>query len=517
MSASREKKLRRELREAELNGDTVKKVKKQKKAMSPMRAKKIRSAISTTIGILIVVVFALLIFVNCGILQKNATAVTVGEHKLSPAEFNYFYQDSYYNVRNSMSSYWQYMVDTSKPIENQTCSMDEDGGTWKEYLTKTAMQSATQIYALYDAALENGYTLTEDAQATIDGIPDSIDSYASANGFKDADDYLEDFYGKGADLESYVAYMTVQQYASGYSTEKTESFTYEDEDLRTYYNENKQDFDTVTYRLFSVTTENDDNDTSKTVADSMKAELDSTEKSFSDAAYKYAPEDSKESYEDEDYTLRSNYGYSSVDTSYADWLFADGRTAGESEVFATSSGYAVVMFLSRENNEYNLVNVRHILVQVEKTGEADESGQATATDADWDACREKMDEIVKEWEDSDKTEDTFSTMATEKSEDTGSASNGGLLENVYKGQMVPQFNDWIFEDHEPGDYEVVETDYGCHLIYFSSKGDERWKVLADDAKRSEDYQAWYDEYSADYEAKSNFFGQWFTTKELSAQ
>ena len=214
MSASREKKLRRELREAEMNGDTVKKAKKQKKAMSPMRAKKIRSAISTTVGILVVVVFALLIFVNCGFLQKNATAVTVGEHKLSPAEFNYFYQDSYYNVRSSMSSYWQYMVDTTKPIEDQTCSMDEDGGTWREYLTKTAMQSATQVYALYDAALENGYTLTEDAQTTIDGIPDNIESYASANGFKDADDYLEDFYGKGADLDSYVTYMTVQQYAS---------------------------------------------------------------------------------------------------------------------------------------------------------------------------------------------------------------------------------------------------------------------------------------------------------------
>lgn len=471
MSASREKKLRRELREAEANSDTVKKVKKQKKAMTPMRAKKIRSAISTAIGILIVVVFALLIFVNCGFLQRNTTAVTVGNHKLSPAMFNYFYQDAYYNVRSSYTSYgmWDYMVDTSKPIEDQTCSMDDEGGTWKEYLTKTAMESATRIYALYDAALENDYTLSEDAQTTLDGVPDSVESYADSSGYKDADDYLEEFYGKGADLESYVEYMTAQQYASDYSTEKTDSFTYSDEELRTYYNENKQDFDTVTYRAFSVTTENDDSTASKEVADNMKAELDGTEKGFSDAAYEFAPEDSKESYEDADYTLRSNYGYSSLDSAYADWLFADSRTAGESEVFATSSGYAVVMFLSRETNEYNMVNVRHILVQVDKTGEADESGNATASDTDWDTCREKMDEIVKEWEDSDQTEDTFAEMATEKSDDS-SASNGGLIEDIYKGQMVTEFNDWIFADHEPGDYEVVETEYGCHLIYFSSQG-----------------------------------------------
>ena len=513
MSASREKKLRRELREAEMNGDTVKKVKKQKKPMTAMRKKKIRSAISTILGILVVVVFALLIFVNSGVLQKNTTAVTVGGHKLTPAEFNYFYQDTYNNLKSSYTSYgmWDYMVDTSKPIENQECSMAEDGGTWKDYITQTAMTSAQQVYSLYDAALEAGYTLTEDAQASLDSMPENVASYAESNHFKDTNDYLEEVYGKGADLDSYMAYMTAQQYASGYSTEKTDSFEYSDEELRTYYNDNKNDFDTVSYRLFSVTTENDDAAAAKEIADNMKAELDGTEKSFSDAALEYAPEDSKESYEDEDYTLRSNSSFSSLDSNYADWLFAESRTAGESEVFATSSGYAVVMFLSRENNEYNLVNVRHILVQVEKSGEDE-----TATDEDWDACREKMDEIVAEWEDSDKTEDTFSTMATEKSEDTGSASNGGLLEDVYKGQMVQEFNDWCFEDHEIGDYEVVETDYGCHLIYFSGIGDERWKVLADNAKRNDDYQAWYEDYSASYAGETNFFGQWFTNKELAA-
>lgn len=515
MSASREKRLRRELREAELSSDTVKKVKKKKQPMSPVRAKKIRSIAANTLGILVVVVFALLIFVNSGFLQKNMSALTVGGHKISPVEFNYFYQDTYFTAKNNMSSYWDYMVDTSKPIEDQKCTMDEDGGTWKEYLTKTAAESAARTYALYDAALENGYTLNEDAQTSLDGIAESVSSYASSSGYKNADDYLEAFYGKGSDLKSYTAYMTAQQYASGYSKEKTESFSYTDDDLRTYYNENKQEFDTVTFRVFSVTTQGDDSAASKEIADNMKADLDGTEKSFADAALEYAPEESKESYEDEDYTLRTGYNYSNVDTSYADWLFADGRTAGESEVFATSSGYATVMFVSRENNEYSAVDVRHILVQVEKS-DTDDSGTQVATDEDWDACREKMDEIVAEWEDSDQTEDTFAAMATEKSEDTGSAADGGLLTDVVKGQMVQAFNDWCFEEHKVGDYGVVETEYGCHLIYFSGRGEERWKSLADEAKRSDDYDAWYDEYSAGYTGKTSTLGQWFTNKKLAA-
>ena len=77
MSASREKRLRRELREAEANSDTVKKKKKERKPLTPNQAKKLRSIIGTVVGILVVVALALLIFVNSGVLQKNATAVTV--------------------------------------------------------------------------------------------------------------------------------------------------------------------------------------------------------------------------------------------------------------------------------------------------------------------------------------------------------------------------------------------------------------------------------------------------------
>lgn len=513
MSASREKRLRRELREAEAGSDTVKKEKKKKKQANPMRAKKIRSALATAFWILVVAVFALLIFVNSGVLQKNTTAATVGTHKLTPAEFNYFYQDTYNSYKSNMTSYgyWDYMVDTSKPIEDQTCSMSDEGLTWKEYITEMALTSAQQVYTLYDAAMDEGFTLSEDAQASVDSISDNLSVYAESSGFKKTDDYLEEMYGKGASLESYTDYATAQQYASDYATHKTESFTYDDDALRAYYNENVQDFDKITYRVFDVTTVDNDSAAAKETADAMKAELDSTEKSFADAAYKYAPEDSRESYEDESYTLRSGSSYSSLSSDYADWLFADERIQGESQVFATSTGYAVVMFVSRDNNIYNTVDVRHILVQVGKSGE-----DSTATEEDWETCRSKINEILDEWEASDKTEETFAEMATEKSEDTGSAAEGGLLEDVYKGQMVTAFNDWCFEDHEIGDYDVVETDYGCHLIYFSGVGDEYWKTLADNAKRSADYDAWYEEASASREGKTKFFGQWFTNKDLAA-
>lgn len=181
-------------------------------------------------------------------------------------------------------------------------------------------------------------------------------------------------------------------------------------------------------------------------------------------------------------------------------------------MFTTDTGFAVVMFVSREDNHYSEVNVRHILVKVATSGE-----DSTSTDEDWAACEEAINAIADEWEDSDKTEETFAALAEEKSEDTGSAADGGLIENVHKGQMVEDFNSWCFEDgRKIGDYGVVKSTYGYHLIYLSGFGDEYWKELADNGKRSDDYDAWLTEAKASYEAKTNSFGMMFTHKELAA-
>ena len=376
-------------------------------------------------------------------------------------------------------------------------------------MQERALKNAQQVYTLYDAAQADGFQLDADAQAEIDSLPETLSTAASSAGYHDADEYLEELFGKGASLESYKEFVTRQQIAGAYATKKQESFTFSDSELESYYQEHKQDYDTVTYRLFTVAA----GDNAKADADAMAADAGTTGEDFAKAARDHAPEDSAESYEDDSYTLRANANYSSVSTDYADWLFADGRVPGETQVFATSDeGYAVVMFESREDNHYKTVDVRHILVNVAKSGEDD-----TSTDEDWEACETAINEILEEWEASDKTEDTFAQMATDHSEDPGSAENGGLYEDVYKGQMVTAFNDWCFdESRQVGDYGVVKTEYGYHLIYFSGYGEEYWKDLADEGKRGEEYDSWYETTSAAYEPKVSSFGMMFANKTLLA-
>ena len=128
--------------------------------------------------------------------------------------------------------------------------------------------------------------------------------------------------------------------------------------------------------------------------------------------------------------------------------------------------------------EDTFVDVRHILLMVEG-GTTGEDGTTTYSDEEWEACREKAQAVLDEWLAGKKTEDSFADLATEKTEDPGSKSTGGLYQRVYPGQMVEAFNDWCFdESRKPGDYGLVKTEYGYHVMYFVSSYPQ-WKYYAE--------------------------------------
>ncbi|HEX4877244.1 MAG TPA: peptidylprolyl isomerase, partial [Chitinophagaceae bacterium] len=64
----------------------------------------------------------------------------------------------------------------------------------------------------------------------------------------------------------------------------------------------------------------------------------------------------------------------------------------------------------------------------------------------------------------------FDTLCAKLSEDPGSKDKGGVYDNVYSGQMVAPFNDFIFLN-PVGSKGVVKTEFGYHYIeVLSQKG-----------------------------------------------
>ena len=138
-----------------------------------------------------------------------------------------------------------------------------------------------------------------------------------------------------------------------------------------------------------------------------------------------------------------------------------------------------------EKIDKNVVSVRHILITPEST--TAEDGTTTISEEAWAAAEAEAQEIYDEWQNVDPTESYFAGMAAMHTDDPGSQNNGGLYEDVYPGQMVPEFNDWCFADGRAvGDTGIVKTSYGYHLMYFVGEGDYAyWEMAVGDMLTSE--------------------------------
>lgn len=124
-----------------------------------------------------------------------------------------------------------------------------------------------------------------------------------------------------------------------------------------------------------------------------------------------------------------------------------------------------------------LVDVRHVLIQPEKT--KDESGKEVITDAAWEACRQKAQELYDEWQKGTRDENTFGDLAYNNSAD-GNKSEGGLYTDISKGVMVKEFEDWCFdESRKYGDHGLVKTEFGYHIMFFVGE-EEGWIRLSRD-------------------------------------
>ena len=160
---------------------------------------------------------------------------------------------------------------------------------------------------------------------------------------------------------------------------------------------------------------------------------------------------------------------------YYDYVEALDPTDEEIEAFFTENEEYYSQNGITKESKY--VDVRHVLLQPEG-GETGEDGYPVFTEEAWEDCRVKAEEIYNKWQEGDKSEDSFAQLAKDHSVD-GNAATGGLYENVYKGQMVADFENWCFDEaRQAGDHGLVKTQFGYHIMFFCASRDA-WYINAE--------------------------------------
>ena len=511
MSASREKKARQDLTQQDGYVD----VKAQHEA-EEKKAQRKSSALYIFIAVVFVVVAIILGISKSGVLQKNATALTIDGEKFTPAQVDYFY----YTALNSIASseYASYIgLDPQSPLDKQPVNdmakmllgvTSEEEITWDAYLKNIAKDNLAQTCRLYNAAVENGYTADETVAAAIKNNQDMLASYASMAGYSPKE-YLKMVYGSNMNESTYENMLTMILVAGAYEEDFTSSLTYSDAELEKYYESDKEcfDFADLEYIFFSgtasSTTDADGNTVEPTDAES-KAAAEAAKAAAADAAERYAAGESLEDiaadYEDIA-TYTHNAELSNSGTELTTWAFDAARVADETTTLDVGNGHYFVLFHSCGRLEYHTANVRHILFRADTS--ALDSASATY-DADveavWTETRAKAQDALDQWKAGAKTADSFAELANELSEDGGSNTTGGLYSDIAKSSSyVSSFKDWCFEEgRKVGDTGIVESTYGCHVMYLDSFSDAPyWKQMVQSEMASADYSDWLTSIVAD--------------------
>lgn len=523
MSASAKKKLRKEENAALM---TEKQLKAQKET------KKVKIYTTVFVVVLAVVLVASLIIAGTniikgsGIKQKNTVAAVIDGHEFSSVEMSYYYTDTiesnynnWYNTYgDSTAMYLSLMgLDVSKPLSQQTYS---EGTTWADYFVELALNRAKSDYLLAKQAKAEGFTMTEESQAMLEQTFNNLPAFATLNGYNDVDSYLRAFYGAGATLEGYRTYAEESALATDYYQSHQNDLVIDDSAIRAYEAENFDKFSSFSYASYVIsytdflTGGTEDENGNLTYTDAERDAARAAAKAAAESLPQCASEEElnaaiAEIKADAKCTAYNNVAYTSINANAIDWMADSSRKAGDFTVIANESttlnaegdevpvvnSYTAFVYVGRDDNTRPLANVRHILVNFEG-GTTDENGNTVYSTEEKAAALKKAEDLLAQYEAGEKTDAAFAELATANTDDTGSAANGGLYEDIApkQGVYVESFTNWSTDpQRKAGDTGIIESVYGYHVMYYVGDDELTYRdSMITEEIRTESMATWYE-------------------------
>jgi len=155
-----------------------------------------------------------------------------------------------------------------------------------------------------------------------------------------------------------------------------------------------------------------------------------------------------------------------LDAEIAARLPADADPAEVQDLRNVLAREQIVFAVIARNTRADMARARHILVADEATAQATLAELKAGAD--------------------------FATLAAQRSQDTGSAANGGDLGWTPRGEFVPQFEEAIFSLplNTP---QIVQTDFGFHIVEVLERESQRPFSSFDDLRTRRNASQFYQE------------------------
>ncbi len=430
--------------------------------------------------------------------EKYGVALEIGDRKISVPEFVINYYDMYslqtqsvqYSIEQTGQNRTGY--DTEKlPGEQNPPQKDY---TWEESFTLDAVESMKVNYSLFDMAVEAGTEIDVVSIANVLDICNFVTEKSNKEGVT-PEESLANVYCEGVTPAMYNAREVMKAYAQAYENEKFYELQegYSQSDIEKTFNEDVDAYKVLRARVYPI-----EGEYNEAEAKSVK-----NEKEFLEYAQKNYPNDGYDAEFSTDCGFITKEKLSSVyGEEVGTWAFDSSRKEGDIAVIEGML-FRYLVYIDTPAFLSTSCNVITLEYAYDDSMTADNKSKIF----------EDAEKAYTEWKNNDGTEQGFLDYTI---------NNGSMgLTPVRTGEYFFEIDNWIFDpERKAGDSVIIDTQYGCCVIYYSGKNadDFDWRLTVSANKASADLDEFYNDlWDSDYkiERKSAMLEKAYTEADKS--
>ena len=271
-----------------------------------------------------------------GFYARWATAVTVGDIKVSAATYSCYFSKAYAEISSVFS------MTGGESLESY---YDEaTGSDWRDLVKGQADAAIQSDYAVAAEARKAGWTLRPEDQAAVEEETALIKSMAESDGYADADSYLAATVGAGCNLDTYRKFVETVKLAESYRDAYRTGLTFDQSEIQAAYEASPETFDMATFRSFYYAGSGQEQ------AEEAASKV-TDEASFAQMARDYASADEQQTYADDGATLQTML-VSRLNEGNRAWLTDPARAYGDVGAVAyKDAGYFILFFIGLNQDE----------------------------------------------------------------------------------------------------------------------------------------------------------------------
>ena len=435
----------------------------------------------------VLIVVAISLFYEAGIKEKLQSPLMINGQMVDSAEFSFMYH--YILIDNGVDIF---ASDTPEMLASP--SADPNYATQRDYFLNLTASEMRTTQLLYDDAKLHGYDIAEEHYTLARAYVDWLSGKAAELGVP-LDTYIRGVFGNQVSEQVVVNTLAKKYFTEDYASgAKLVELQATEEQANQAYEENRNAYDVVSYKILRITYEQRDQafvDTANNHANQIIEGIGHDASQFESVAAQYFSGEAADRLNQPDSTLITDARYSDfTHDDFRDWLFDAERTSGDAVIFNDTDGFPIILcFVSRERQSVPLRDVRIVHVNVSY----DPEGSGYSVSEAQSVAQEVYDQVATE-QDMQSIENTY----------VDEIINGYIevthSNDTYPGKFDGNLNDWIFSsERSAGDKTLIETEDGYYIVYMVSISENpEWYDRVNSFIRMRNYQAFLTEMESEY-------------------